>query len=203
MADLAPETSTDVAAYILAGGASRRMGTDKVRLDLDGETVVQALARRFAACTSGVSLVVKPWQDFADLGLPLLRDDAPGHALVHGIRAALACPGPEWRLLLACDMPGVGPEALVRLREAVRVHRAPGACFRRHDRADAEPLPSLWHRDIAGRIRESWGMTARDWLRHAGIAVLGTSPTDATLANINTPSEWRSYRDGGMAGEAG
>ena len=202
MADLAPAMSTEVATYILAGGASRRMGTDKVRLELDGENVGQVLARRFAPCTSGVALVVKPWQDFADLGLPLVRDDAAGHALVHGIRAALACPGPKWRLLLACDMPGVMPEVLARLWAAVHAHAAPGACFQRQGRDDVEPLPSLWHRDIAGRIRDSWGLTARDWLRHAGAAVVGTSAADPALANMNTPPEWRSYRGGVQGGPA-
>ena len=202
MADLAPAMSTEVATYILAGGASRRMGTDKVRLELDGENVAHVLARRFAPCTSGVALVVKPWQDFADLGLPLVRDDAAGHALVHGIRAALACPGPKWRLLLACDMPGVMPEVLARLWAAVHAHAAPGACLQRQGRDDVEPLPSLWHRDIAGRIRDSWGMAARDWLRHAGAAVVGTSAADPALANMNTPPEWRSYRGNGVQGGA-
>jgi len=186
----------EVGAYILAGGASRRMGRDKARLELGGESVVRMLARRFEPHVCNVALVAKPWQRFADLGLAIVHDASREHALVHGMRAALAGAGPPWRLLLACDMPGVGPELLGILWGAARAASAPGACLCPEDRTDADPLPSLWRADVAARVRESWGLTARDWLRHAGLAVVRV-PAAAVPANVNTPSEWRSYRDGG------
>lgn len=181
-----------IAAYLLAGGASSRMGQPKARLLLDGESMARRLARGLSPWVHEVVLVAKPSQGFEDLGLPLLYDATPEHALVHGMRAALQAPGPEWRLLCACDMPGVGPEVLSWLWRAGQ--GAAGSYLQRgeHD----EPLPSLWHAAVGQRIGAAWGFVAREWLRHAGLVPCRADAVPAVLANLNTPAEWQRYRDG-------
>lgn len=193
-----------VGVYLLAGGASRRMGRCKALLELEGEAMVLRPARTLAPHASTVFLVGKRSQELEGLGFPLLYDDREEHALVHGLRAALLAPGPEWRFVSACDMPEVGPAMLGRLWRAAQVAGAPGSYFQRPDREEPEPLPSLWRADLAARIAASWGFAARDWVRCAGlVACAATAAEAAALANVNTPDEWSAYaRGAGRRGRA-
>jgi molybdopterin-guanine dinucleotide biosynthesis protein A len=97
-----------VAGILLTGGASRRMGTDKATLVVDGETLAHRAARTLALVCDPVLEVGTGATD-----LPVVREDPPGGgplaALVAGADALGAAPV----LLLACDMPFVD-EALLR-----------------------------------------------------------------------------------------
>jgi molybdopterin-guanine dinucleotide biosynthesis protein A len=163
-------------------------------LALDGEALVRVLARRFAPHVASVSLVVKQESGYHDLGMPLLCDATPEHALVHGIRTVLESSGPAWRLLLACDMPDVGPEVLSALWCAAQQAGALGSCPRFDGDRGLEPLPSLWHRDLRRAARPEWGLAARAWVQRAGLAPWEPDRTGISrLQNINTAAAWAQY----------
>ena len=80
--------------FILAGGASSRMGRDKARLRLGAETFVARIARALAAIASEVS-VVSARADAAEFGLPVVADIYSGRGALGGLHAALvACRAP-------------------------------------------------------------------------------------------------------------
>ena len=58
----------NVAAFVLAGGASRRMGRDKALLELDGVPMVVRMARLAEPHVASVT-VVGPPERYASLGL--------------------------------------------------------------------------------------------------------------------------------------
>lgn len=184
----------DVAAYILGGGASRRMGSSKVALSVDGRALVTLLADRLRDCVSDVFVVLKESQRDEVSGLRCIFDASGERGAVHGIRAALHAPGPRWRLIMACDMPEMSVDLLGALWQATCAAGGPGACVQIAPGMRPEPFPSLWHRDVALAIRDDWGMTVGDWLRRAGLAVC-LSPHEASAArvNLNTPEEWRDW----------
>ncbi len=184
-----------VAAYILAGGRSRRMGEPKSDLLLNGEPIVRQIATRIRAHVGSVHLVMKTSAPSVVHGLPVVYDQEVDTALVHGIRAALAAPGPAWRWVLACDMPLVDASVLHGLWLAAQAMDAPGACVRLSGRDDPDPLPSLWHQDVLHRIDLEWGLVARDWLRHAGLAVWDVPATQvAAFENLNTQAALTDFR---------
>ena len=186
-----------VHAFVLAGGASRRMGQDKALLALHGMPVARWIASQLAAHVGRVWIVAKRGQGWEDFGLPVLHDVTEERALVHGIRAALEAAGPPWRFIVACDMPGVSfGETLTALWRAASAAGAPGSFPRRPDRAGLEPLPSLWHADLARAVRPEWGLEAQGWLRAAGLAEWRVAAAeDAQLDNLNTPEAWRGFRN--------
>jgi molybdopterin-guanine dinucleotide biosynthesis protein A len=94
-----------IEGFILIGGASSRMGTDKSQLKIDGESFVKHIALELAAVTAKVSVVgqAKP----SDLQLPLVRDIYPQWGALGGVHAALAACAAEWALIVACDLPRV------------------------------------------------------------------------------------------------
>jgi molybdopterin-guanine dinucleotide biosynthesis protein A len=188
-----------IAAFVLVGGRSRRMGRNKARLAWKGTTLLQALFDRLHPVVGSFALIAKSSQDYADLPFPVLHDPRPQQALVHGIEAALRAPGPPWRLLLACDMPGVDAsvvQALWRWADAEGAGSHP--LLANH----AEPLPSLWHHGVGRRIDASWGLRAQDWLVHAGLTPWPVPDEDRRrLVNVNTPADWRAWRAAQEEGE--
>ncbi len=102
-----------IAAFILAGGESRRMGTDKSQLVLDGESFVERIATKFATTTQNVVVVGKP--STASTTLPHLPDVYPKWGALGGVHTALASCAAPWCLIVACDFPFVTAELFQRL----------------------------------------------------------------------------------------
>ena len=186
----APLSPSAVQAFILAGGASRRMGHDKARVRLHGEPVARLLAQRLAPHVASVWLVTKRDSDLESLGMPVLYDASSERALVQGILTALRVPGPPWRFVLGCDMPGVDDAVLHALWRMASSSNALGCAVRKPGSERIDPLPSLWHVDVRRAVRGDWGLAARDWVRRAALA-LWTPPEAmaAQLVNLNTPDD--------------
>jgi len=92
-------------AYILAGGRSQRMGSNKAMLMLKGRTMVEhiTLLLLSAGCSS-VSLIVK---QKLPLSLPQIIENTTKWHPLYGVSCALKnCPE-EYCLITPCDLPFV------------------------------------------------------------------------------------------------
>ena len=99
-------------AVILAGGQSRRMGTDKARLEINGLPLLERVAA--AALSAGLPLLVigrvRP-TDWSFASAVFAEDALPGHGPLGGLHTALTLAnGPV--LALACDLPRLSAEAV-------------------------------------------------------------------------------------------
>lgn len=139
-----------ISGYVLAGGRSSRMGTDKALLQLSGRPLIaHAVAKLRHICADVHILSANPaLVAFA----PLVPDLHPACGPVGGIEAALAHTSHDWNLFLAVDMPFLPTAVLNRWAgyiiaptETTRV-----AMFT----ADGRPQPAvcLLHKDIATSI---------------------------------------------------
>ena len=115
-----------IEGFILAGGASSRMGTDKSRLVLGGQTFVERVAAALFAVTNTVSLVAnnQPGSQTAnqtngrtnlDYDLPIVRDVYEKWGALGGLHAALTSCRADWAAVIACDLPFVTAALLMRL----------------------------------------------------------------------------------------
>ncbi len=102
-----------IAAFILAGGESRRMGTDKSQLILDGKSFVECIATKLATLAKNVVVVGKPSP--ASSTLTYLPDVYPKWGALGGVHTALASCAAPWCLIVACDFPFVTAELFQRL----------------------------------------------------------------------------------------
>jgi len=101
-----------VAAFILAGGVSSRMGREKGLLEFGGETLIVRTARLLESLDTEVT-VVGPAERYEILGLRAIADQNIGgregnHAVrtpLVGIATALYATESPWNLILACDLP--------------------------------------------------------------------------------------------------
>lgn len=100
-----------ITGFILAGGASRRMGRPKTLLKLAGITMIERQAQLLRQVTSGI--VVMGWP--AALSLPVKQKSMRGvhwwpdilenRGPLGGIYAALERSRTEYNLFLGCDLP--------------------------------------------------------------------------------------------------
>lgn len=95
-----------IAGFILVGGASSRMGTDKAQLLLEGQTFVQRIAGELSGVTESVSVVGKD-SGRLNLNLPSLPDVYEHWGALGGVHAALSACRATWALIVACDLPFV------------------------------------------------------------------------------------------------
>lgn len=102
-----------VEGFILTGGASSRMGKDKSRLQMEGQTFVQRIARELEQVSPKVSQVGRPEQAISEL--PLVLDVYHQWGALGGVHGALAACNAEWALIVACDLPQVTGSLFNRL----------------------------------------------------------------------------------------
>jgi molybdopterin-guanine dinucleotide biosynthesis protein A len=97
--------SPDVSAFILAGGKSTRMGTDKAFVTLNGRTLLARLLEVVRSVTTDVRIVgdAAKFAAFA----PVVEDVFPACGPLGGIHAALRASTSELNLILAVDVPFV------------------------------------------------------------------------------------------------
>jgi len=101
----------DISAFVLAGGRSSRMGSDKAFLEFAGRTLLARALDLLRALTPQVH-IVGPVSKFAPYG-PVIEDIYLGCGPLAGIHAALSASTTELNLILAVDLPFV-TESLVR-----------------------------------------------------------------------------------------
>ena len=91
-------------AFILAGGQSRRMGTDKSQLRIENETFVERIAANLREVAASITLV-NPHREHSRF--PSVTDVYLNWGALGGLHAALAACKSEWAIVVACDLPFV------------------------------------------------------------------------------------------------
>ncbi len=178
--------------FVLAGGASKRMGQDKALLPYRGATLVEHVAKTVREAAGSVALIGDPAR-LGQLGLAVFPDELPSCGPASGIYTALRLSDTDWNLLVACDMPAVSAEILLGL-----LHRAETSernCVAAvGPYGEPEPLCAVYHRRclsvLTQAIRDK-RLKMRDLIKEMGAVWM---PVDVSaLANVNTPAEWAEF----------
>jgi molybdopterin-guanine dinucleotide biosynthesis protein A len=112
----------DVAAYVIAGGRSSRMGRDKAFLSLHGTTLLERALAVARAATPQVT-IVGPREKFAAYG-NVVEDLYAGQGPLAGIHAALSSSASELNLVIGVDTPFLDPRFAQFLVEQARTSAA-------------------------------------------------------------------------------
>lgn len=104
----------DVEGFILVGGQSSRMGSDKSQLVFGKQTGVERIAAALWPMTARVRLVGSRVQAQAN-DLENVPDTHERWGALGGINAALGACQSEWAVVVACDLPLVSSDLFHRL----------------------------------------------------------------------------------------
>lgn len=103
-----------ITGVVMAGGKSSRMGSDKGLVEFDGKPLVQyAIDSLKSVCDNVLISTRNP--AYSQFGLPLIADEIPDCGPIGGIYSALKASTTDQILVLACDMPFVTSETLLKL----------------------------------------------------------------------------------------
>ena len=139
------DTNSDVAAFILAGGKSTRMGTDKAFVTFDGRTLLSRALEAARSVTCNVRIVGDPgkFTPFAPVVEDIFRECGP----LGGIHAALRGSEFDLNLMLAVDLPFVSPSLLQFLIDRARDSAAAAATVPRTAHG-WQPLCAVYRRQF-------------------------------------------------------
>lgn len=193
----------DLEVAILAGGQSRRMGTNKalLRAHAGGLMLIEIVAERLReADLAPTLLVTNTPEEYVFLGLPCVRDSVEDAGALGGILTALAHSAHLRTLIVACDMPLLSPALLRYMAVLADSSDAIVPRWRNENGLyHVEPLHSIYSQrcvqpilqqiaagqlrviDLLDRITVRW--VEEEEIRRCDPALL-------SFRNVNTPEEW-------------
>jgi molybdopterin-guanine dinucleotide biosynthesis protein A len=197
-----------VAGFILAGGASSRMGRDKGLLDFGGVPLILHTARLMQPLVAEVTIVGSPGR-YTKLGLRAIADNAqtqdgpdrPGRGPLAGIAAALYATRSPWNLIVACDLPYLSAKWLDWLLSRARGSRCE-AVIPRTDHG-IEPLAAVYRRDCGAPIMTALARGVRkvsDAIDELRVELVyprewrRIEPNELILRNMNAPRDYNEAR---------
>jgi len=187
----------DVEGFILVGGASRRMGSDKAQLMFGAQTGVERIASELKTHTERVRSVGAR-AEHSGAGFENVPDVFESWGALGGIHSALGASQAQWAIIVACDLPLVTSALFARLWQltdssfdAVVPIQADGR---------PQPLCAIYRRDPA--FSESEKLIALDehtprallkrirtrWVEFREVADLPGA--EHFFLNVNTPDDY-------------
>jgi len=112
----------DCTALIFAGGSSRRMGRDKLSLQLGEQNLLQRALDLTRPLFASVLVSVQHLRD--DIDAPQVCDEILDAGPLAGLCAGLQHASTPWVFAMAADMPYLLPEVIERLAERRTGHQA-------------------------------------------------------------------------------
>ena len=188
-----PFTKDCCTPVILAGGASRRMGTCKALLKINGETMLSRILRQLSEFDRVLLSTGDPTLG-EGLSVECTADLYPGMGPLAGLHAAFCAVDSEALLVLPCDLPFFtkqaaeylldhmpeDADALVCMDSTGRIHPLCGI-YRR------SVLPALEARLKAGELRVMSFLYSLNWKGLQDAEIL----PDKLFINVNSPEIYR------------
>lgn len=184
----------DLTGVIVAGGRSRRMGSDKALLPFRGEPLIAAVHAVMQPLCGEVLIVARDPAPYDFLSARSVHDILPAEGPLIGIHAGLVASRSEWIVVVGCDMPLLQTgllRYLIGLRwgwDAVVPRRSAGF----------EPLHALYSRSCRRPIEKIVAGGQRrvsaffDAVRVRSVATTELrrhDPELRSLRNVNTPAD--------------
>ena len=180
-------------AVILCGGKSRRMGTDKAMLTLNGLPFIERLAGELSDFNE-LFISVDSTDNHPQTGLPAIADIYPNCGPMGGLHAALSLCKADALLVLSCDMPLFRRE----FGEYLFSELTPDAdaVVPRTSDGRVHPLCAVYRKTalpIFESLLDSGNFRMRDALANLlvkYVSIKDSSYYEKCLQNVNTPAEY-------------
>lgn len=186
-----------ITVLVLAGGKSRRMGTNKALLRLPtGETLIERVLANLSPLSNDLLVASNSPELYADLPARHAMDEHPGAGPLAGLEAGLRAARHDWTLAVACDMPLVNHRLIRYMAVLTEGNDAVAPVVG----GEIEPLHALYHRSCLPAIAAHLEAGRRRVVSFFGdVRVRQVEPAEIALFdvdgrsffNANTPEDWQ------------
>lgn len=196
-------TKTDIEGFVLAGGASSRMGADKASVLLGGVALAERAVRTLLGVCEQVYLVGgEARSDMAASIADMQHPAAKGRrAAINGLYTAFSHCKTRFAAVLACDMPFVTADLFAFMADEIGVKDRKGfdAVIPREADGRIQPLCAVYKKepcleklrmmqmDRVPAMREFAASLNVRYVEHRELARFGEP--NILLSNVNTPAE--------------
>jgi molybdopterin-guanine dinucleotide biosynthesis protein A len=181
---------------ILAGGESRRMGTDKAFLKIDGRPLIEHILAVFSTLFARTIVVTNTPDRYRNYGVEVTSDALDIRGPLTGIYSGLLRSGDEYNFVAACDMPFLNPRFIAYMGELTAGYDAVVPMFD----GFLEPLHAIYHRgllpimetQVRRQDRRIRGMFDHIQVRYVTEEeIVQFDPLKRSFRNLNTPKEYK------------
>jgi molybdopterin-guanine dinucleotide biosynthesis protein A len=181
----------NLSAYILAGGKSSRMGTEKGLQVLNEKPIIEYIIDVCKKHTSQIHIVTKN-MDYNQFQLPLIQDEIEDVGPGGGIDAVLQHSTSEKNLIVSCDMPFIDSVAIQYLLDASKSF---DITIPSHE-GFIEPLLGIYNKGCAQQwrtllLQETYKLS--DLISHFAVNFVESKKmllyNPHLFANLNSPEE--------------
>ena len=177
--------------WVLAGGHSRRMGSDKALLfHRVGSTQLEHAAAILAVATGVTPAILGSAERYGRFGFPVVEDVFPDSGPLGGVHAALSSPlAADLNLITAVDLPNLTTGFLETLLDAARANPDRLCVI-----AEGQPLCGVYRPDCLPAIESALkaGLRKVTTVVSEGLNALEIPVPDQQLVeNMNTLGDWQ------------
>jgi molybdopterin-guanine dinucleotide biosynthesis protein A/nucleoside-triphosphatase THEP1 len=180
-------------AIIMAGGGSRRMGTDKSMLPIEGRPIIERTCRRLAACFEQVLISANEADKFAFLGFEVVPDKVPEQGPLMGIASALEASTNEINFVVACDIPEIETSYVRRILSEAAGSDA-DIIVPTTGNGRYEPLFAVYRKSALEAINKVLSSGGRKISDVFDLCKVRNVDLGASLVNLNTMAEYEEFR---------
>ena len=189
-----------IGAFVLAGGASSRMGRVKGLLTFAGKPLVIHTASLVARVAER-PVIIGPASAYGGMGFRVIGDDRRNLGPLGGICTALRVTTRGWNLIVGCDLPFLTREWLEYLIE--RATDSPADVVIPLNERGYEPLCAMYRKRAHGAIERALARGVRkitDGLAELTLTAIEPSewkafdPRGRLFKNVNTPADYEQAR---------
>ncbi len=191
----------DMTGVILAGGASRRMGTNKALLEIGGSSIIDRTYQTLASLFHEVIIVTNTPNDYEHIPCRKVPDIYHEIGSIAGLHSALAHSRTGRTFVTACDMPFINPSII---RHLCNLQQGGFDAVIPFSEGGQEPLHAVYVTDcsqIFERAINSGERKILDILERMKTRLVtweeirGINGSETSFLNVNTPEEYGAVRN--------
>ena len=194
---------TDIRGYVLAGGRSSRMGSDKALLQIEQHSAIERQCDLLeSSCPQGVFIAGATSKELHQLRWPVIQDATQDQGPISGIIAALQHAQDGIAVIIAVDLVALERSDIEELTTVCSkdLNSQFDVFFAQNDRDlsehGAQPLCAAWRADtslsvLTQQFASNQRSVMKSWL---GLKRHGVSIPDSHLININSPLDFENFR---------
>ncbi len=194
---------TDIRGYVLAGGKSSRMGSDKALLNMDGRTAIEGQCEILESfCAQGVFIAGARSSELSKFSWPIIHDSTLDQGPLFGIISALQHAENGIAVILAVDLLAIDTADITAILAAC-TRDVDSECdvFFAQSKQDpsghgAQPLCAAWRVEsslpaLSQQLEQGQRSVMKAWL---GLKRQGVLISESHLININSPSDFENFQ---------